>query len=142
MRRAVFAIVAALAFGGSARAAVPQPDASAFYVVNAASGDVLASRHAYARLPIASITKLMTVIVALDHLRPEQVVTVTSSAAEVGESRIPLVRGQRVSVRDLLEGALIQSANNAADALASAAGDGDVARFVGWMNERAAKLGL
>ena len=142
MRRAVLAIVAALVFGGSARAAVPQPDASAFYVMNAANGEVLASKHAHARLPIASITKLMTVIVALDHLRPEQVVKVTGSAAQVGESRIPLVRGQRVSVRDLLEGALIQSANNAADALASAAAGGDVGRFVGWMNERAAKLGL
>src|SRR5436305_1639311 len=142
MRRAVLAILAALVFGGSAHAAAPSPDAAAFYVMNAANGQVLASKHARARLPIASITKLMTVIVALDHLRPDQVVTVTGSAAQVGESRIPLVRGQRITVRDLLEGALIQSANNAADALASAASDGDVALFVGWMNERAAKLGL
>jgi serine-type D-Ala-D-Ala carboxypeptidase (penicillin-binding protein 5/6) len=142
MRRGVLAILAAFAFAGSAHAAVPQPDARAFYVLNAANGEVLGSGHAHARLPIASITKLMTVIVALDHLRPEQVVTVTGSAAQVGESRIPLVRGQRVSVRDLLEGALIQSANNAADELAAAAAGGDVARFVGWMNERAARLGL
>jgi D-alanyl-D-alanine carboxypeptidase len=142
MRRAVLAIVAALVFGGDAYAAAPSPDAGAFYVMNAANGEVLASNHARARLPIASITKLMTVIVALDHLRPDQVVTVAGSAAQVGESRIPLVRGQRITVRDLLEGALIQSANNAADALASAAAGGDVPRFVAWMNERAAKLGL
>ena len=45
------------------------------------------------RLPIASITKLMTVIVALDHLKPSDVVTVSGDAAQVGESRIPLVRG-------------------------------------------------
>jgi D-alanyl-D-alanine carboxypeptidase (penicillin-binding protein 5/6) len=84
----------------------------------------------------------MTVIVALDHLKPDDVVTVSGSAAQVGESRIPLYTGQRVTVRDLLAGALIQSANNAADALASAAAGGDVPRFVGWMNERARKLGL
>ena len=142
MRRAVLAIVAALVFGGAAHAAVPRPDARAFYIVNGANGEVLASSHARQRVPIASITKLMTVLIALDHLKLDQVVTVTGRAAQVGESRIPLVSGQRVTVRDLLEGALIQSANNAADALASAASGGDVPRFVEWMNERAAKLGL
>ena len=45
-------------------------------------------------------------------------------------------------MHDLLAGALIQSANNAADALASAASNGDVPRFVGWMNARARELGL
>jgi len=142
MRRLLIAVVFAFAFAGSAHAAVPKLDAKAFYVVNASNGDVLAGSRAHARLPIASITKLMTVIVALDHLKPSDTVTVSGYAAEVGESRIPLVRGQRISVRDLLAGALIQSANNAADALASAASGGDRAEFVGWMNERARKLGL
>jgi D-alanyl-D-alanine carboxypeptidase (penicillin-binding protein 5/6) len=111
-------------------------------VVNGATGEVLATRNSHARVPIASITKLMTVLVALQHLKPNDVVTVTSGAAEVGESRIPLHAGQRITVRDLLEGALVQSANNAADALAAAAADGDVPRFVGWMNARARQLGL
>ena len=142
MRRLLLVAVAALAFAGAARAAVPNPEARAFYVVNASNGEVLASRDAHARLPVASITKLMTVLVALDHLKPDDVVTVSSEAAQVGESRIPLHRGQRIVVRDLLAGALIQSANNAADALASAASGGDVPRFVAWMNQRARKLGL
>ena len=84
----------------------------------------------------------MTVLVALQHLRPSDTVTVTSGAAAVGESRIPLRPGQRIAVHDLLEGALIQSANNAADALAAAAANGDVPRFVRWMNVRARQLGL
>jgi serine-type D-Ala-D-Ala carboxypeptidase (penicillin-binding protein 5/6) len=142
MRRVLIAAVTALVLCGGAHAAVPRPDARAFYVVNASNGDVLASRNAHARVAIASITKLMTVLVALDHLKPDDVVTVTKSAAQVGESRIPLYRGERISVRDLLAGALIQSANNAADALAAAASGGDVARFVGWMNARAHTLGL
>jgi D-alanyl-D-alanine carboxypeptidase (penicillin-binding protein 5/6) len=132
----------ALAFAGAARASVPVPEARAFYVVNASNGEVLAARHAYARVPIASITKLMTVIVALDHLKASDVVTVTAQAAAVGESRIPLYAGERISVHDLLDGALIQSANDAADALAAAAAGGDIPRFVGWMNERARLLGL
>jgi D-alanyl-D-alanine carboxypeptidase (penicillin-binding protein 5/6) len=133
--------LAALSAAGS-RAAAPQPDARAFFVMNAASGEVLAAKNAHAEVPIASITKLMTVLVALKHLTPTQTVTVTGDAAQVGESRIPLFRGQRITVRDLLAGALIQSANNAADALAAAAAGGDVAKFVHWMNVRARQLGL
>src|SRR5258708_18552965 len=150
MRRLLCAVVAALAWTASAHAAgapaavaaAPIPDASAFYVVNASNGDVLASHDAQVELPIASITKLMTVLVALQHLKLDDEVTVTRAAARVGEERIPLVAGERVSVRDLLKGALIQSANNAADALASAASDGDVAQFVSWMNARAVAIGL
>jgi len=142
MRRLALVTVAALWLAGTARAGVPILQARAFFVVNASNGEVLAGRNPHTRVPIASITKLMTVIVALDHLKPDQIVTVTGSAAQVGESRIPLHTGQRISVHDLLAGALIQSANNAADALAAAASNGDVPRFVAWMNERARKLGL
>jgi D-alanyl-D-alanine carboxypeptidase (penicillin-binding protein 5/6) len=142
MRRGFLVLAVALAFAGAARAAAPSVDAPAYFVVNATNGTVLASSHAHEQLPIASITKLMTVIVALRHLRPDDDVTVTAQAARVGESRIPLRAGQVVSVRDLLEGALIQSANDAADALAAAASGDDVPQFVDWMNEEAQKLGL
>jgi D-alanyl-D-alanine carboxypeptidase (penicillin-binding protein 5/6) len=134
---------AALALAAGAHAATPHlNDARSWYVVNGANGEVLAAHDARARVPIASITKLMTVIVALQHLKPTDVVTVTQGAAQVGESRIPLRAGQRITVEDLLEGALIQSANNAADALAAAAAGGDITTFVGWMNAKAKQLGL
>ena len=143
MRRLLCCVVAARAGGaGGATGTAPLPNASAFYVVNASNGEVLASHDAQVTLPIASITKLMTVIVALQHLQLDDVVTVPRSAARVGEERIPLVAGQRITVRDLMKGALIQSANNAADALASAASGGDVERFVSWMNARARAIGL
>ena len=142
MRRMLVFLAAALVFAGAARAAVPVPDARAFEVVNATTGEVLAARNAHERLPIASITKLMTVLIALQHLQPDQMVTVSAQAARVGEERIPLHAGEQISVEDLIEGALIQSANDAADALASAAADGNVSGFVGWMNDRARQLGL
>ena len=142
MRRLLVVAAAALVFAGAARAAPPDADARAFYVVNASNGEVLAARNANEAVPIASITKLMTAIVALEHLKPSDVVTVSGRAAQVGESRIPLAAGQRITVEDLLKGALIQSANNAADALAAAASGGDTAQFVGWMNEKARTLGL
>ena len=109
MRRLLVVVLLALAFTGAAHAAVPNPEARAFYVVNAANGEVLASRSAHARVPIASITKLMTVLVTLEHVRVTDVVTVQRDAATVGESTINLRAGERISVRDLLKGALIQS---------------------------------
>jgi len=148
MRRLLCVVVVSLAATASAQAAAPSegaapvPNASAFYIVNASNGEVLASHDAQVELPIASLTKLMTVLVALQHLKLDDEVIVTRSAARVGEERIPLVAGQRITVRDLLKGALIQSANNAADALAAAASGGDIPLFVSWMNERARAIGL
>src|SRR5579862_3820951 len=142
MRRGLIVLAVALALAGAARAAPPSVDARAYVVVNATNGTVLAQSHAHEELAVASITKLMTVIVALQHLSPGDDVKVSAQAARVGEERIPLRAGQTVSVHDLLEGALIQSANDAADALAAAAAGGNIAQFVDWMNEEAQTLGL
>ena len=68
-------------------------------------------------------------------------VTVPAAAARIGESSIGLRAGQRVPVRDLVIGALVPSANDAATALAIAAG-GNVPRFVAAMNRKAEALGL
>jgi serine-type D-Ala-D-Ala carboxypeptidase (penicillin-binding protein 5/6) len=121
--------------------APPQVTARAYLVQNGASGEILLSSRARAHLPIASITKLMTVLVALQHARLDDVVTVSSRAAEVGESSIYLRPGDRLTVRDLVEAALIQSANDAAVALAEHVG-GSEAAFVAMMNAEAQKLGL
>lgn len=144
MRRLPAGIALAVAFAlcGVAHAAVPGVDARAFTVVDVSRGAVLASHAAHARLPVASITKLMTAIVALRHLRAGATVTVSAQALGAGGARIPLRAGQRIPVRELLEAALIASANDAADALAAAAAGGDLARFVGWMNARAREFGL
>ena len=93
-------------------------------------------------MPIASITKLMTVLVALEHAKLDDVVTVSPRAAAVGESTIYLAAGERLTVRDLVEAALIQSANDAADALAEHVGAAASAAFVALMNAKAQKLGL
>jgi D-alanyl-D-alanine carboxypeptidase len=133
---------AALLLAGPAHAGAPAVSARAFLVVNPATGEVLAQHRAWARVPIASITKLMTVLVTLDHARWNDVVRVRKDAAEVGESTINLRAGERITVGDLVEGALIQSANDAADALADYVGHGDTRAFVNLMNQKAADLGL
>jgi D-alanyl-D-alanine carboxypeptidase (penicillin-binding protein 5/6) len=133
---------AALVFATPAHAGAPAVSARAYFVVNPATGEVLAQRRAWARVPIASITKLMTVIVALDHAKLTDVVRVQRAAAEVGESTINLHTGEHITVGDLVKGALIQSANDAADALADYVGRGNEAAFVRMMNAKASELGL
>jgi D-alanyl-D-alanine carboxypeptidase len=124
-------------------AAGPRVDARAYLVQNGKTGEVLLKYHVRERVPIASITKLMTVLVTLDRVSNlDAIVTVSGKAASVGESSIYLRKGERISVRDLIQAALIQSANDAARALAEYVGGGSVNRFVALMNAKAAKLGL
>ena len=141
----VVAILAALAFVTAAHAAPTPPphvDARAYIVENPATGEVLAQHGAWARVPIASITKLMTVVVALEHVRWNAVVRVRQDAADVGESTVNLRAGERIRVGDLVKAALIQSANDAAVALADYVGHGDRRAFVSMMNAKAKELGL
>src|SRR5262249_22523935 len=90
----------------------------------------------------ASITKVVTVVVALEHAGLGDVVTVTAQASEVGESSVELRPGERLTVRDLAIAALVPSANDAATALALYVGHGSIPRFVALMNAKARALGL
>ena len=138
---AVAAALAAPAAVASTAGSPPRPDASAWFVQNGATGEVLLAHREHERLAIASITKLMTALVALERAEPDDVVTVSQAASRVGESTINLRAGERVTVGDLLEAALIQSANDAAIALAIHVG-GSVDGFVALMNAKARALGL
>jgi D-alanyl-D-alanine carboxypeptidase (penicillin-binding protein 5/6) len=142
VKRPLVVAAAALALVTPALAGLPQVHARAYLLEDGQTGQVLAEYREHARVPIASITKLMTVLLTLEHTKPSDVVTVAPGAAAVGESSIELRAGERITVRDLLEGALIQSANDAADALAYYVGHGSEARFVAMMNVRARQLGL
>jgi serine-type D-Ala-D-Ala carboxypeptidase (penicillin-binding protein 5/6) len=142
VRRPLLALLALLVLAAPAAASTPQVAARAWLVENAATGEVLLRHNDHARVPIASITKLMTVLVALERTRPTDVVTVSPQAAAVGESSLSLRAGERIAVGDLVEAALIQSANDAAWALAVHAGGGSAERFVGLMNAKARALRL
>ena len=140
MRRLLLAAVTALALAPAAHAGPPPVVARSYLVLNASTGEVLAGRDVHARLPVASITKLMTVLVALGRSEPTMQITVDAAAAEVGESSVHLQTGERLSLSDLIEAALIQSANDAADAIAD--GWGDREAFVAAMNRRARAMRL
>jgi len=141
IRVLVPAVVAALALAAPAVAAPPSVHARAYFIENASTGETIAAHHARQRLPMASITKLMTVLLTLEHAKLGATVTVGPGVSPGGSS-IYLRQGDRLTVRDLVEGALIQSANDAAVALADYVGHGDRARFIAMMNRRARQLGL
>jgi D-alanyl-D-alanine carboxypeptidase (penicillin-binding protein 5/6) len=142
VKRPLVAVAAVLALATPALAGIPQVHARAYLVEDGQTGQILARYRERARVPIASLTKLMTVLLTVERTKPGDVVTVAPGAAAVGESSIDLRPGERLTVRELLEGALIQSANDAADALAYYVGKGSEARFVTMMNTRARQLGL
>jgi D-alanyl-D-alanine carboxypeptidase (penicillin-binding protein 5/6) len=135
-------VAAALVLAAPVLAAPPQVTGRAYVVENGTTGELLAAQDASERVPIASITKLMTVLLTVERTRPSDVVTVSARAASVGESSANLRAGERLTVRELLEAALIQSANDAADALADYVGKGSEEHFVALMNQRARQLGL
>jgi len=127
----------------SALAATPPPsvDASAALLVDGNTGETLYALNPDKRVPMASLTKLMTALLTMENTKKNDVVRVQGPAPSVGESTISLQAGEKLKVSDLLAAALIQSANDAAYALATDVG-GTVKKFVRMMNERAAELGL
>jgi D-alanyl-D-alanine carboxypeptidase (penicillin-binding protein 5/6) len=109
---------------------------------NLTTGQVLWQRNAYARLPIASITKIMTALVTVQSAPPDAPVLITKQAIDMPGSKVGVLPlGRHVRLESLLYGLLLPSGNDAAVALAQHVA-GTVNRFVVRMNEEAAKLGL
>jgi serine-type D-Ala-D-Ala carboxypeptidase (penicillin-binding protein 5/6) len=138
----LLALTAVFALVPPAFAAGPSVDARAYLVEDGRTGEVLLAQNPSRQVPIASLTKLMTVLLTLEHAQPTDLVRVSPQAAAVGESSVQLRAGEELTVRDLLEAALIQSANDAAWALAEHVGRGSEERFVLMMNRRARQLDL
>ena len=142
----MLAAVAALAAAApaSAAAATPPPrvpTAASAIVVDARDGTVMFAKRPDAERSIASTTKLMTALLALEKAEPSDVFTAPAYNAQPAESRINLREGERMTVHDLLEALLLESANDAAEALAENI-SGSRQAFVEEMNARAEELGL
>jgi D-alanyl-D-alanine carboxypeptidase (penicillin-binding protein 5/6) len=122
-------------------AAVPEVSASSWILYDQGFDRELGSANPDERRAIASTTKMMTALVVLERTSPDELVTVSAEAAAVGEAEIGLVAGEVLTVGDLMVALLVDSANDAAMALAEHVG-GSEEGFVALMNERAARLGL
>jgi D-alanyl-D-alanine carboxypeptidase (penicillin-binding protein 5/6) len=142
------AVAAAAIIGAPAGAAAqsggpraPRPSAPAYILVEPATGDVVQARRADRRRAIASTTKLMTALVAVERLKLDRTIAAIPYRAAPVESVLGQRGGERFSVRDQLRALLLASANDAAATLAVRAA-GSRARFVRLMNARARQLGL
>ncbi|MDY4517220.1 MAG: D-alanyl-D-alanine carboxypeptidase family protein [Candidatus Spyradocola sp.] len=113
--------------------------ATSAVAVDAGTGRVLFSKLPDRKIYPASTTKVLTALLALEHLELDEVVTVSRNCM-VGESSIYLEEGEKITVEDLLYGLLLKSGNDAAVALAEAVA-GSVSDFAQMMNERAEELG-
>lgn len=136
-------LLAALPTPVSATAAVSAPSLSAraCVLMDADSGKVLYGRDQDVRLPMASTTKIMTALVVADRLPADQAICIDRRAVGIEGSSIYLYEGEWLTVEQLLLGLLLESANDAAVALALACCD-SIDAFAALMNEKATALGL
>ena len=130
---------------GSTAIPVPEVGAASMAAVDVDSGKLLYGLQPTVERRPASTVKLMTALVALQHLKPDAVLTVPngvqSVTTEVGGSAMGLVAGESLTLRQLLYGMLLPSGNDAAYTVASAVG-GTQGTFVRMMNQAAMALGL
>ncbi len=138
----VLAFAVALAPGAHAQdGGPPGIQAPSAILVEASTGDVVFERDADEQRSIASTTKLMTALLALEGIALDDVLTAPEYNAGPLESQIGLREGERMTVRDLLRALLLESANDAAVTLAVGL-SGSTGAFVEEMNRRAKELGL
>ncbi|WP_035157178.1 D-alanyl-D-alanine carboxypeptidase family protein [Cohnella thermotolerans] len=140
----LLASVPALGFAGSASAAPASPPAThakADALIDVTSGRLLVSHNGDREMKIASLTKIMTAIVAIEHGRLGDIVTVSKRAAGKEGSSLYLKAGEKIKLEDLLYGLMLRSGNDAATAIAEHVG-GSLEGFVYLMNRKAEELGL
>lgn len=131
------------AVGSQARAEEGEPVdscARAAVLIERSTGMMLIKHNENEPLPMASTTKVMTALMALEYGRLDEVVTVGRNAYGVPGTSIYLSLGEKITLRDLLYGLMLASGNDAAVAIAEHIG-GDVNNFCRKMTERAAELG-
>lgn len=119
----------------------PGISAKAYILIEASTGRVLAASREHDRLPIASTTKIMTALLALEEPDPDEVFTVDAAAIRVEGTSMGLREGDQASLSALACGMLLSSGNDAANAAAVRIA-GSVEAFADRMNERAAAMGM
>ncbi|WP_051251553.1 D-alanyl-D-alanine carboxypeptidase family protein [Psychrilyobacter atlanticus] len=135
----IYLIVGILSFG--------QGDRFAAKLLGTADGKIINSINGEKIYPLASVTKMMTILVTYDaiskgEISMDDMVDIPEEMRKIGGSRIWMTVEDSLSVRDLVKATAIYSANNAAYSLAYYVGGGDLDKFVEKMNEKAESLGM
>jgi D-alanyl-D-alanine carboxypeptidase (penicillin-binding protein 5/6) len=125
---------------GESAGTIPATAATSAVVMDVASRRVLYAKNPHIRLPMASTTKIMTAILAIEMGDLDDVVTVSPRAVGIEGSSIYLGKGEKLTLEDLLYGLMLRSGNDAAVAIAEHIG-GTVENFVNLMNRKAFQIG-
>lgn len=117
--------------------------AQAAILMDADTGEILYEKNAYQRMEPASLTKIMTCMLAIEEGNPQELVTMTADGLKMMEdaSSIDLVEGERLTMEQMLYALMLPSANDAANAIAIHLA-GSMENFAEKMNQKAAELGL
>jgi D-alanyl-D-alanine carboxypeptidase len=110
-------------------------------VVDENTGDILYEKNPHQKLAPASITKILTLSVALENLKKDQAITISQKAADQEPNKIVMKAGEKLKLEDLLYGLMMISANDAAYAVAESVPGGFDA-FIKLMNNKVQMLGL
>lgn len=124
----------------SAVKAMPEVSSHSACVIDIDTGRILAAKNENEKSEPASITKIMTALIALENADIKKVVTIPGAAAGVEGSSIYIKAGEKYSLEDLLYGLMLRSGNDAATAIAIDVA-GSVDAFVEKMNQKAQELG-
>lgn len=116
--------------------------AKSYLVIDRETGAPMLNKNASEKRPIASITKLVTALVALDNAKLEDVVEIKSSYPDLPAPKMGLFYSEKISLENILNGLLISSDNDAAEAIAEYIGKGNYKKFVSLMNDKAAEIGM
>lgn len=119
----------------------PETNGKAVVLMDASSGRVLYERNSHLQLPPASVTKIMTALLVVENGDLDKNVVVSEHAADTPEATIYLEPGETLSRIELLYGAMLPSANDAATVLAESV-SGNEESFIELMNKRADQLGM
>lgn len=115
--------------------------AKASLFIDSKTGQVLFSKNPREKLSIASLAKVMTVLVALEHKKMDEKYLVSERSAGMEPDKMLLIAGEKLILKELLDGIFLISANDAAEVLAEGT-TGDRGEFLKLMNDKAKQLGM
>jgi D-alanyl-D-alanine carboxypeptidase len=130
---------------GAVSAGVPTLSGESVIVVDVNTNEVLYTKNPRKRHLPASTTKIMTALVAIERSPLDKVITVPLEATQVEPNHMGIRAGEKLTLEELLYGLMLDSGNDAAEAIAYGVGGGGAAgraQFIAWMNEKVANFGL
>lgn len=140
LKKIIFFIFIIIFINATSCYAVPTISAKNAIAIEVTSGRIIYEKDAYKKVPIASTTKIMTAIIAIENNLLTDTVIVSNKASWTGGSSVNLKEGDEILLSELLYGLMLNSGNDAAVAIAEHT-SGNVEEFSKLMNEKAKKIG-